>query len=138
MFERSIIKHKDLEVKVSDHANEAMLEILNNTVQGSEGGLRFQLKNIPARIAAYKDQIRFVSLYMKNKVTGTVGSCYRITGQGNLRYPSSYLRYLAISFGLPVGYFLEKKNREKLPKLKKKIHSSRRLLKFSASLICLI
>ena len=95
MFERSIIKHKDLEVKVSDHANERMLEILNNAVQGSEGGLRFQLKNIPARIAAYKGQIRFVSLYIKNKVTGTVGSCYRITGQGNLRYPSSYLRYLA-------------------------------------------
>lgn len=96
MFERSIIKHKDLEVKVSDHANEGMLEILNRTVQGSEGGLRFQLMNIPDRIAAYKDQIRFVSLYIKNKVTGTVGSCYRITGQGNLRYPSSYLRYLAI------------------------------------------
>lgn len=96
MFERSIIKHKDLEVKVSDHANEGMLEILNHTVQGSEGGLRFQLMNIPGRIAAYKDQIRFVSLYIKNKVTGTVGSCYRITGQGNLRYPSSYLRYLAI------------------------------------------
>jgi hypothetical protein len=95
MFERSIIIHKDLEVKVSDHANEGMLEILSHAVQGSEGGLRFQLKNIPARIAAYKDQIRFVSLYMKNKITGTVGSCYRITGQGNLRYPSSYLRYLA-------------------------------------------
>ena len=95
MFERTIIKHKDLEVRVSDHANEGMLEILNHAVQGSEGGLRFQLQNIPARIAAYRDQIRFVSLYRKNKVTGTVGSCYRMTGQGNLCYPSSYLRYLA-------------------------------------------
>jgi len=95
MFERTIIKHNELEVRVSDHANEGMLDILNHAVQGSEGGLRFQLQNIPARIAAYKDQIRFVSLYRKNKVTGTVGSCYRITGQGNLRYPSSYLRYLA-------------------------------------------
>lgn len=95
MFERSIITHKDLDVRVSDHANEGMLEILNHAVQGSEGGLRFQLQNIPARIAAYGDQIRFVSLYMRNKITGTVGSCYRITGQGNLRYPSSYIRYLA-------------------------------------------
>jgi hypothetical protein len=95
MFEQSIIKHKDLEVRVSDHASEGMLEILKYAVQGSEGGLRFQLKNIPERIAAYKDQIRFVSLYRNNKITGTVGSCYRITGQGDLRYPSSHLRYLA-------------------------------------------
>ncbi len=95
MFERSIITHKELEVKVTDYANEGMLDILNHAVQGSEGGMRFQLQNIPARIAAYKDQIRFISLYRKNKITGTVGSCYRITGQGNLRYPSCHLRYLA-------------------------------------------
>ena len=95
MLERSIITHKDLEVKVTDYANEAMLDILNHAVQGSEGGMRFQLQSIPSRIAAYKDQIRFVSLYIKNKIAGTVGSCYRITGQGNLRYPSSHLRYLA-------------------------------------------
>ena len=42
-----------------------------------------------------EDQIRFVSLYKKNQITGTVGSCFRISGQGKLRYPSSYLRYLA-------------------------------------------
>jgi len=95
MFERSIFTHKELEVKVTDYANEGILEILNHAVQGSEGGMRFQLQNIPARIAAYKDQIRFVSLYRKNKITGTVGSCYRMTGQGNLRYPSCHLRYLA-------------------------------------------
>jgi hypothetical protein len=53
------------------------------------------LQNIAPRIAAYKDQIRFVSLYKKNRITGTVGSCFRISGQGELRYPSSYLRYLA-------------------------------------------
>jgi len=35
------------------------------------------------------------SLYKKNQITGTVGSCYRISGQGKLRYPTSYLRYLA-------------------------------------------
>lgn len=95
MFERSIIRYKELDVRVSDYANEGMIDILTHAVQGSEGGLRFQLQNIPTRIAEYKDQIRFVSLYRKNKLTGTVGSCYRITGQGKLRYPSSYIRYLA-------------------------------------------
>ena len=95
MIDRSVFIHKGLEVRISDHVNDGMLEILNHAVQGSEGGLRFQLQNIASRIAAYNNQIRFVSLYKKNQITGTVGSCFRITGQGNLRYPSSYLRYLA-------------------------------------------
>jgi len=95
MFERSVLQYQGLEIKVSDHANQGILDILNHAVQGSEGGLRFSLQNIAPRIAAYKDQIRFVSLYKKNQIMGTVGSCFRISGQGNLRYPTSYLRYLA-------------------------------------------
>jgi hypothetical protein len=95
MFERNVFDYKGLEVRVSDYANEGVLDILNHAVQGSEGGLRFSLQNFAPRIAAYKDQIRFVSLYKKNKITGTVGSCFRMSGQGNLRYPTSYLRYLA-------------------------------------------
>jgi hypothetical protein len=95
MFEKKLFDYKGLEVRVSDYANEGILDILNHAVQGSEGGLRFSLQNIAPRIAAYKDQIRFVSLYKKNQITGTVGSCFRVSGQGNLRYPSSYLRYLA-------------------------------------------
>lgn len=95
MFERSVFEYKGLEVKVSDYANEGILNILNHAVQGSEGGLRFSLQNIAPRIAAYKEHIRFVSLYKKNKITGTVGSCFRVSGQGKLRYASSYLRYLA-------------------------------------------
>jgi hypothetical protein len=95
MFERSVFDYKGLEVRVSDYANEGILDILSHAVQGSEGGLRFSLQNIGPRIEAYKDQIRFVSLFKKNQITGTVGSCFRISGQGKLRYPTSYLRYLA-------------------------------------------
>jgi hypothetical protein len=95
MFEKSILDFHGLEVRVSDHANEGIMDILNHAVQGSEGGLRFSLQNIASRIAAYGDQIRFVSLYKKKKVIGTVGACFRISGQGALRYPSTYIRYLA-------------------------------------------
>jgi hypothetical protein len=95
MFEKSVLNYQGLEIRISDHANEGILDILNRAVQGSEGGLRFSLQNIAPRVAAYKDQIRFVSLYRKNNVTGTVGSCFRVSGQGKLRYPTSYLRYLA-------------------------------------------
>jgi hypothetical protein len=95
MFDKSVFSYKGLEIRVSDHANEGIIDILNRAVQGSEGGLRFSLQGITGRIAAYRDRIRFVSLYKKNQITGTVGSCFRISGQGKLRYPSSYLRYLA-------------------------------------------
>ena len=95
MFERTILNKKGLEVRVSDYANEGILDILDHAVQGSEGGLRFSLRNVAARINAYKNQIRFVSLYRKGQVLGTVGSCFRISGQGKLRYHTSYLRYLA-------------------------------------------
>jgi len=95
MFEKTILNSGNLELKVSDHANEGILDILNHAVQGSEGGMRFALQNIASRIAAYKDQIRFISLYKKNKITGTVGACFRVSGQGRLRYPSTYIRYLA-------------------------------------------
>jgi hypothetical protein len=95
MFEKSVFNYKGLEVRISDHANEGIIDILDHAVQGSEGGMRFSLQDVTKRIAAYKDQIRFVSLYRKNQITGTVGSCFRISGQDNLRYPTSYLRYLA-------------------------------------------
>ena len=95
MFEKSILDFHGLEVRVTDHANEGIMDILNHAVQGSEGGMRFSLRNIANRIEAYRDQIRFVSLYKKNKVTGTVGACFRISGEGALRYPSTYIKYLA-------------------------------------------
>ena len=106
MFEKDVFNYNGLEVKVTDHANEGILNILDHAVQGSDGGLRFSLLNIPQKIAAYKDRIRFVSLYRKNQVTGTVGACYRISGQGKLRYPSTYIRYLAFqsSYQSDIGW----------------------------------
>src|SRR4030042_3986836 len=95
MLEKSILDFHGLEVRVTDYATEGILDILNHAVQGSEGGIRFSLQNIASRISAYKEQIRFVSLYRKSKTTGTVGACFRISGQGALRYPSTHIRYLA-------------------------------------------
>ncbi len=95
MIEKTILNIKGLEVRVTDHANEGILSILNHTVQGSEGGLRFSIMNIAPRIEAYGSKIRFVSLYKQNRITGTVGACFRMSGEGVLRYPSTYIRYLA-------------------------------------------
>lgn len=112
MFEKKLHDYKGLEVRVSDHANEGILDILNHAVQGSEGGLRFSLLDFLPRIEAYKDQIRFVSLYKKNQIKGTVGSCFRISGQGKLRYPSSYLRYLAFQMSYQADAGLRKRRQK--------------------------
>jgi hypothetical protein len=113
MFERVVFNYKDLEVRISDHANEEILYLLDHTIQGSEGGMRYSLQNVAPRIEAYKDKIRFVSLYKKNQVTGTIGSCFRISGLGKLMYPSTYLRYLAMqpTFQLEPGW----KKRRRIP-----------------------
>jgi len=113
MFEKNILDFHGLEVKVSDHVNEGILNILNHAVQGSEGGMRFALQNIASRINAYGDQIRFVSLYRKNRITGTVGACFRISGQGNLRYPSTHIRYLAFQSTYQSDIKWRKRKREK-------------------------
>lgn len=95
MFEKEILNYKDLDIKISDYANEDVLYLLNNTILGSEGGMRYSLQNINARIAEYGDKIRFISLYLKGQLAGTIGACYRSTGQDRLQVNSSYLRYLA-------------------------------------------
>ena len=111
MFEKDVFNYQGLEVKVTDHANDGILDILNHAVQGSEGGLRFSLQNIAQRIAEYKERIRFVSLYKKNQITGTVGACFRISGQGKLCYPSTYIRYLAFqsSYQSDIGWRQKRK-----------------------------
>jgi hypothetical protein len=111
MFERTVYTYKDLEVRVSDQANGEMMDLLDRTIHGAEGGMRYSLTNISQRIKAYKDSIRFVSLYKKNHVTGTIGSCFRISGQGDLRCPSSYLKYL--SFQAPYQAALTRRERRK-------------------------
>src|SRR5512133_1294992 len=97
MTEKTILNSPGLEVRVSDEANEGILDILNHTIQGSEGGLRFSLQNPEVRIKEYKDKIRFVSLYRKNKVTGTLGACFRVTGQDELKCHTTYIRYFAFN-----------------------------------------
>ena len=95
MIEKTIFNFQGLELRVTDSANEGILNILEHAVQGSEGGMRFSFQNIPERIAAYKDQIRFISLYKKNRITATVGACFRISGEGSLKCPSTFIKYLA-------------------------------------------
>lgn len=111
MTEKTILDRQGLQVRVTDHATDGIIDILNHAVQGSEGGLRFSLQNVASRIKAYKNQIRFISLYKKNKITGTIGACFRISGQGALRYPTTYIRYLAFQSVYQSGINWRKKEK---------------------------
>lgn len=94
MNDKTILSFKDLEARLSYDASEEVKELLSSTILGSKGGMRYMLRDIPARIATYTN-IRFVSLFKANRLTGTVGLCYRMVTNGNRKYHGSYLRYLS-------------------------------------------
>ncbi|HNR42953.1 MAG TPA: hypothetical protein PKL65_12040 [Bacteroidales bacterium] len=131
MLDKKVISFKGLEVKITDHANDDILGILNKTVLGSEGGLRYQLRNIPSRIEEYRDKIRFVSLYKAGRITGTVGACYRITGQGILCYPSTYIRYLAFQSGYQAYRMTRQRRRDRTHSVKDDTFKEKTLAIFS-------
>ena len=110
-----VFNYKDLEVRVSDHASDEMIYLLDHTIQGSEGGMRYSLQNVTPRIEAYKDKIRFVSLFKKNQITGTIGSCFRLSISRKKVYPSTYLRYLSITttYQLEPGWRKRRQRSEK-------------------------
>lgn len=92
---KSIIRYRNLDVRVTGSPDRDILKLLDNTVLGSAGGLRHQLTNTGKRIKAYGKNIRFVSLYLKDRLAGTVGLCYRTSLSASKEHHSSYIRYLS-------------------------------------------
>ena len=114
MFEKIILHEKGLDVKLTDHVNDDIIDILEHAVQGAEGGLRFSQTNIRSRIEEYGDKVRFMSLYKKNRIAGTAGAYYHITGQGALEYPSTYIGYYVETSGIDeIEKFILEKNKSK-------------------------
>lgn len=92
---KTIISYKALEVRLTDTADEKIIALLENNTLGTRGGMRHQLMNIGERINAYGNNIRFASLYLKNRLTGTLGFCYRKIKTAGLYFHCSYLRYFS-------------------------------------------
>ncbi|MDT8401654.1 MAG: hypothetical protein RQ743_08165 [Bacteroidales bacterium] len=93
--EKIIISYRDLSVKLTREADAKILGLLNSTILGTKGGMRYQLNNIADRIKAYRNKLRFVSLYKKERLTGTIGFSYRKILTGGETFHSSYLRYFS-------------------------------------------
>ena len=96
MAEESIIDYKRLEVKKTDTADEDILRLLESTILGSEGGMRYSMQNIRERVISYGNGLSFMALYKKKDLIGVIGLCNRKTINCGQAYNATYLRYLAI------------------------------------------
>ncbi len=95
MNRRVIFNYKGLDAVLSHNSNPGIDSLLSSTILGTKGGMRYMLRSITSRIAAYRN-IWFVSLYKGNRLTGTIGLCYREISQGDNKLNGTYLRYLAV------------------------------------------
>jgi len=112
---RTIITYGELSVKLTREADDKILDLLGSTILGTKGGMRYQLKNIGDRIKAYRDNIRFVSLYKKDRLTGTIGFSYRKILTTGKTFHSSYLRYFSFMPVFQAALKAKGKAERKLP-----------------------
>lgn len=70
--------------------------MLENSVLGSEGGLRYSVQNIRERIKYYGSGLSFIALYKKNNLAGAIGLCRRKTLNCGTEFNRTFLRYLAV------------------------------------------
>lgn len=92
----NILDYKRLELKKVDTIDEEIIALLEKTVQGSEGGMRWTVHNIMEKAVAYGRSLYFLALYKKSSLMGVVGLCRRNTVSCGRAYDSTYLRYLAV------------------------------------------
>ncbi len=92
-----------LEVRKVREADSDIIELLRGTILGSEGGMRYQMQNTPGRIRSYGDTISFMALYKRSSLKGVIGLCRRTISNRGIKYPSTYLRYLAVHSAFQAG-----------------------------------
>jgi hypothetical protein len=95
MTGKTVFSYKNLEVKVSKETNDEINSLLASTIVGSEGGMQYTMRDIPARIANYGDTIRLVSLIRNFSLAAVIGACYRECVLGSSIHRCTYLRFLS-------------------------------------------
>ena len=102
MDHERLLDYMKLEGRKVRKADEDIIDLLKSTVLGSEGGMRYTMMNTPERISTYGDGLSFLALYKRNSQKGVIGLCRRIISNRGIKYPSTYLRYLAVQSALQV------------------------------------
>ncbi len=96
MDQQKLIDYKKLEVRKLPSANDEVIELLKETVLGSEGGMRYSMQNTPERIATYGNGLSFLALYKRSSLMGVIGLCRRVIRNRGSQSEATYLRYLAV------------------------------------------
>jgi len=96
MSQDTIIGYKGLEIRHKESADEEISALLGRTVLGTEGGLRYSVRNITERMKFYGKGLSFIALYKKNNLAGVIGLCKRKTLCFGKEFNSTFLRYLSV------------------------------------------
>lgn len=96
MSRDKIIGYKGLEIRHKESADEDITALLGRTVLGTDGGLRYSVRDITERMKFYGKGLSFIALYKKNNLAGVIGLCKRKTSCMGKEYNSTFLRYLSV------------------------------------------
>lgn len=85
-----------LQVKVSKHGSPRIAHLLQNTIFGTEGKLRYKQNEIAQRIKSQAD-VQFIEILKGNRVLGTVGMANRGVWHADDKMRTLYVRYLSVA-----------------------------------------
>jgi hypothetical protein len=103
---------KKLSIERRNKATSGILKLLNNTILGTPGKLRYKQTQIEQTINSFKN-LEFIEIKKGNRVLGTTGIIERDISLGKNYINALYVRYLSI-------YSPFKRGKSKLNKLPKK------------------
>ena len=102
----------DLKIRVRAFGSPKIARLLNNTVYGTEGKLRYRQKEIIERMKSQRN-IEFIEISKGTRILGTTGIITRQTRTSDTPMNCRYVRYLSVSPG-----FKNQKRRTKKSKTK--------------------
>ena len=96
MPERTIIDYKWLKIRYKETADEEVTALLEKSVVGTPGRLRYSVQDIGKRLRYYEKSLSFISYCKKDELIGVIGLCRRKTESFGSVYDSTFLRYLSV------------------------------------------
>lgn len=88
----------DLKISIQDSGSPKIAALLDSTIYGTNGKLRYRQKEIVDRMNSQTD-IEFIEISKRERVLGTAGIISRPTYTGSMLLNCRYVRYLSISRG---------------------------------------
>lgn len=96
IFEKRQKRNTNLIVETKSGTSTGILTLLENTVFGTKGKVRYHQKNIGERIEAQKN-IEFIQIKKRDQVLGTTGVVTRSTTGIKDNFKSLFIRYLSVN-----------------------------------------